>query len=216
MHYADYLAHQLVALERTNRGWMTWNLLLALVPAVLALGLFARPHRRRAGWWAGVVAFALFLPNAPYVVTDLVHLRADVARADSDGVVLAGVLPMYGAFVALGFLAYLACTELVGREVRSVRPATPQWAVELVLHAVSALGIVLGRIARLNSWDTLTAPTGTAERVFTTLTWRGAPVAFVAVLVAVAATHLVVRTLAVAAGRAATAAWRRWPLARSA
>ena len=49
-----------------------------------------------------------------------------------------------------------------------------------------ALGIVLGRIARLNSWDTVTAPAGTVERVFATLTWRGAPVAFVAVFVAVA------------------------------
>ena len=35
--------------------------------------------------------------------------------------------------------------------------------------------------------------------MFTTLTWRGAPVAFGAVFVVVAATHLVVRTLVVAA-----------------
>ena len=68
---------------------------------------------------------------------------------------------------------------------------------------VSALGIVLGRLARLNSWDTVTEPVGTAERIFVTLSWRGAPVAFVAILVAVWATHLVVRTMAVACSRSA-------------
>ena len=199
MAYVDYLAHQLVGLVRTNRFWMTWNLVLATIPAVLAVWLFARPHRRSIAWWAGVAVFALFLPNAPYVITDLIHLRTDAAAAASDGVVVFGVLPLYGAFVAAGVLAYLVCTELVGREVRSVRPDVPRWAVDMALHLLCALGIVLGRIARLNSWDTLTAPAGTAEKVFTTLTWRGAPVAFVIVLVAVAAVHLVVRTLVFAA-----------------
>jgi len=197
--YLDYLAHQLVGLVRTNRSWMTWNLILATIPTVLAVVLFARPHRRSVGWWAGAAVFALFLPNAPYVITDLIHLRTDAASAASDGVVVFGVLPLYGAFVAAGMLAYLACTELVGREVRSVRTDVPPWAVDMALHLLCALGIVLCRIARLNSWDTITAPAGTAETVFTTLTWRGAPVAFVVVLVAVAAVHLVVRTLVFAA-----------------
>jgi uncharacterized membrane protein len=133
------------------------------------------------------------------VITDLIHLRTDAARAGSDGVLVFGVLPLYGAFVTAGVLAYVLCTELVGREIRSLRPAVPRWAIEGALHLLCALGIVLGRIARLNSWDTITAPAGTAEKVFTTLTWRGAPMAFVAVFVAVALAHLVVRTLVFAA-----------------
>jgi uncharacterized membrane protein len=207
--YLQFLAHEILDVVRSNRFWMTWNLILAVIPAGLALALFARPHRRTAVWWFGVAVFVAFLPNAPYVVTDLIHLRGDAADAASDGVLVFGVLPLYAAFVTAGFLAYLVCTELVAREVRAARPAVRRWTVDLAVHLVCALGIVLGRIARLNSWDTITEPVGTAERIFTTLTWRGAPAAFVAIFVAVALTHLVLRTLVVAGADAARDAHHR-------
>jgi uncharacterized membrane protein len=207
--YLQSLVGGIADVVRANRPWMTWNLVLAMVPAVLAVVLLARPHQRTIAWWAGIAVFVAFLPNAPYVVTDLIHLRSDASRAGSDGVLVFGVLPLYAGFVLAGFVAYLLCTELVAREVRSVRPGTRRWVVELALHALCALGIVLGRIARLNSWDTITRPVGTAEQIFVTLTWRGAPAAFVAIFVAVLVTHLVLRTLVVAAVDAARSVHRR-------
>lgn len=213
MAYLDALAHDIVGLVRTNRDWMIWNLLLAAVPAVLAVALFARPHRRKVGWCIGVGVFLLFLPNAPYVVTDLIHLRGDAARASSDGAVVAGVLPLYGGFILAGFLAYVLCTELVTHEIRRHRPGVARWSIEIGLHALCAIGIVLGRLARLNSWDTIAAPAGTVEQVFTTLTWRGAPVAVMVVFLAVWATHLVVRTLAAAVLRSGTQLFGRFSAA---
>ncbi|MEZ5381920.1 MAG: DUF1361 domain-containing protein [Microthrixaceae bacterium] len=135
------------------------------------------------------------LPNAPYVVTDLVHLRGDVAAAAFDGVVIFGILPMYAAFIGAGFLAYLLSTQLVLREVRSVRPTVARWQVEAPLHLLCAVGVVLGRISRLNSWDVATAPMGSLERMWSTLTWQGAPFAIAIVFVAIWGTHLVVRLL---------------------
>lgn len=199
MSYPRFLAHELVELVRANSAWMTWNLILAVVPAVLAMVLFARPQRRSRLWWAGVSAFVLFLPNAPYVVTDLIHLGPDAQRAGSRGVLLTGIIPLYGAFVAAGFLAYVLCTELVLRAVRETRPRVPRWVVEISVHLVSAMGIVLGRIGRLNSWDTLTQPATTLERTFTTLALADAPLALVTVFLAVTVVHLVVRTLVVRA-----------------
>ncbi|MCU1499645.1 MAG: hypothetical protein JWM47_3598 [Acidimicrobiales bacterium] len=202
MSYPGFLAHELVDLVRDNRSWMTWNLILAVVPAVLAVALFARPRRRGRLWWAGVVAFVLFLPNAPYVVTDLVHLGPDADRVDSRGVLLTGIIPLYAAFVIAGFLAYVLCTELVLRAVREVQPTVPRGAVEVTVHLVSTLGIVLGRIGRLNSWDTVTRPATTLELTFNTLTLERAPVALVTVFVAVAVVHLVVRTVVFSGARA--------------
>lgn len=208
MAHLSLLLQEAALTIRPHRSWMTWNLLLAAVPAALALGLFALPHRRRAAWWLGVVAFVVTLPNAPYVVTDLVHLRHSVSIASTDGKVLGVVLPLYAAFILAGYLSYVLCTELVSREVRDVRPGTPRWLVEAALHVTCTVGILVGRIARLNSWDTVTDPANTVERTFETLTWRWAPAAFVMVLAAVWITHLVVRTLVMATASAGRETWR--------
>ena len=202
MAYLHWLSHEIAGVVRANRFWMTWNLLLAGLPALLAIGLFVRPHRRTALWWAGVAVFALFLPNAPYVITDLVHLRGDVSVAQGDGVVLAGILPLYGGFIVAGFVAYLVSVELVIREVRSVRPAASRWPIELGIHLLCSVGVVIGRISRLNSWDPAASPGSTLERILTTLSWRGAPVAIAAVFVAVTLTYGIVRILLTAVGRA--------------
>ena len=181
---------------RFNRFWMTWNLILAVVPASLSVALFARPHRRTAGWWAGVVLFVLFLPNAPYVVTDLVHLSGDMERAPANSVVLVGVLPGYALFITAGILFYVLAIEMVLRELRRHRPGLSRVPVELGLHAICSVGVILGRITRLNSWDTVADPGSTLVRTWSTLTWRGAPFAFVAIFLAIALATWVVRTLA--------------------
>ena len=195
MGYAEAVAADVVAMIRANRYWMGWNTLLALIPSALAIVLFFRPHRRTTGWWAGVVVFTLFLPNAPYVITDLIHLRWLIGDASGGSVVVFGILPVMAAFITLCYLSYLFCLEGIVREVRSVRPDAPRVLIELPVHAVCAVGVVLGRVARLNSWDTVQNPRWTIEEVFNTLTWRGAPFALVAVFTAMVLTTTVLRIL---------------------
>ncbi|MCB0972528.1 MAG: DUF1361 domain-containing protein [Acidimicrobiales bacterium] len=202
MGYLDAVLSDIAATVRANRFWMGWNTVLAMIPAGLALVLFFRPHRRTAAWWAGVVAFALFLPNAPYVITDLIHLRWLIGRASGGSTVVFGILPLMAAFIAVCYLAYLVCLEGIVREVRSVRPGTARPVIELPVHAVCAVGVVLGRVARLNSWDTVQNPRWTVEEVFNTLSWRGAPFAVVAVFVAMVVTTTVLRVLVDASWRA--------------
>jgi uncharacterized membrane protein len=179
-----------------NRFWMTWNLVLAAIPAVVAVPLFRHRGPRGIGWWAGLVLVALFLPNAPYVVTDLVHLRGDVVSADSDLAVLTGVLPVYAAFIAAGLVAYAVVLREGARYLASVGLGRWRVPAEVAVHAICAVGVVLGRVARLNSWDTVTEPYGTFERVVLTLSWRWAPVAVVATFVTIGAGHWLVRAVA--------------------
>ena len=53
--------------------FLGWNLLLAGIPYGLAGFLSAR----FAGWknWLLIMAWLLFLPNAPYIITDFLHLK---------------------------------------------------------------------------------------------------------------------------------------------
>ena len=185
-----------------NRFWMTWNLILAAIPAVLAPLVFRQRGPRTAGWWAGAGLVLLFLPNAPYVVTDLVHLRWDVIQADSDLAVVSGVLPVYAGFIAAGFVAYSVVLGEAGRYLTSVGLGRWRPAGEVTVHAVCAVGVVLGRVARLNSWEPVTQPYGTLERIVLTLSWRWAPVAVVATFVTIWAGHALTRMIARSAGTA--------------
>jgi uncharacterized membrane protein len=211
MEALTVVARGLVEVAAENGRWMTWNLALAVVPAALAVVLFRYRGQRSAVWWAGAALFTLFLPNAPYVVTDLVHLRDDVLRADSDLVVITAVLPAYAAFIAAGFAAYGLAVGEMGRYLTRIGLGGWRGPAEVATHAVCAVGVLLGRVARLNSWEPMTEPHGTAERVVLTLSWRGAPLAvlvtFAVIWVCHGATRALVRHGVAASG--STAAFLR-------
>jgi uncharacterized membrane protein len=149
-----------------NAPWMGWNLVLALVPLALALLLFRRTERGR-WWWLGAASFVLFLPNAPYVMTDVIHLYTDVRTVQSDAVLSVAVLPQYAVFFLVGVGSYIASLMLAEQYVgrRWVRP---------VAHAVSSIGIFLGRSLRLNSWDVVARPSEVLHGVLSAFSVRGA------------------------------------------
>lgn len=203
-------------LAETNGLWMAWNLVLALVPVALAFVLFtlttrgAQPARRTPVWWVGVVLFVLFLPNAPYLVTDLVHLRADVHRIGPDGPVATTILPVYGALVVAGFLAYYLCLVQVRHYLTRAGLARYQGQVVLGLHALVAVGIFLGRWSRLNSWDAVTSPTATIDRTLGAFTWAAAPVLISVLFVVTATGHYITRAVVEAAWASGARSYRRW------
>jgi uncharacterized membrane protein len=147
-----------------NVGWMGWNMILALVPLVLARFLFG--HRQRPTWllWTGGAVFVAFLPNAPYVLTDILHVPADMAQANGSPWLAAALLAQYGLLIGVGFTAYVLSLVRFERWLRErglSRRAV--LAVDLSLHALCAVGILLGRVFRFNSWDVVTAPHALAD-----------------------------------------------------
>jgi uncharacterized membrane protein len=193
MNHAHSLLGPLAEVVVRNRFWMTWNLILATVPLALAVPLFRHRGPRGLGWWLGLGLLVLFLPNAPYVVTDLVHLRGDVVTARSDLAVVGGVLPAYAAFVAAGFVIYTLVLREAGRWLEAEGLGRWRPGMEVAVHLVCAVGVVLGRVARLNSWEPVTEPHSTVERVVSTLTWRAAPLAVAVLFVVIWAGHALVR-----------------------
>ena len=138
--------------------WMGWNLSLAAIPLLLAWVLFQPGRRRGALWWLGVVVFVAFLPNAAYVLTDVVHLAQDFQRFKRPSVLVGAIIPLYCAY----FLAGLACYSVALTRLRRYLIAAGQTRMalpaEVALHLLVAVGIFLGRVGRLNSWDILARP----------------------------------------------------------
>src|SRR5688572_8126946 len=64
--------------EQGLQVYLVWNLFLAWLPLLFALRIETSEAQGAArGWrfWATVAAWLLFFPNAPYIFTDLTHLR---------------------------------------------------------------------------------------------------------------------------------------------
>ncbi len=155
-----------------NARWMSWNLFLAIVPLILSALLFRRAqlgsspiamppmslHRRHRSWlwWLGVLIFVAFLPNAPYILTDVIHFIDDVQHADSVWLITLVLIPLYGAFIFAGFESYVLSLINVGYYLKQRGLGRYIVGTELAIHALSALGIYLGRFLRFNSWDLVT------------------------------------------------------------
>jgi len=150
----------------SNIGWMGWNLFLALVPLVLAHALFGHQERPRWLLITGGAAFVAFLPNAPYVLTDVLHLPRELTVTHGDHWLAAALVGQYLCLFAAGFAAYVL--SLVRFERWLSDHGASRRAVlitDLSLHALCAVGIVLGRVFRFNSWDLVTNPGGLLDLV---------------------------------------------------
>lgn len=150
----------------SNLGWMAWNIVLAAVPAGLSIPLFRHGRRPSPWWWAGLAVFVAFLPNAPYVLTDVIHFTDDVRRTQSDLVVAFGLIPQYGLLFLAGFGCYAVSVLRLERWLRAQGWSLRRLLVaDVGLHALCAVGIFLGRVFRFNSWDLLTRPDAVADVV---------------------------------------------------
>ena len=152
-----FLAVRILYLKQVAFTGLVWNLFLAWVPLGAALATYA--WRGRRGNWLVVPACAvvwfLFFPNAPYIVTDILHLQP------REGVPYWYDLIMLMAFALTGlFLGYLSL-YLMQEVVRGWLGSAASWVFALVMLGLSAFGIYLGRFVRWNSWDALLEPLNT-------------------------------------------------------
>jgi uncharacterized membrane protein len=150
--------HEAWMLFASHVHWMGWNLILAFVPLAIGASLFRAGSRRTVGWWFGFALFVAFLPNAPYVMSDLVHLPADARAASSTKVVLLGLLPLYACYILAGLEAYVLSLRLLRRYMRTMGSRKFLIAVDVVAAFCAAVGVFLGRVERVNSWDPLLHP----------------------------------------------------------
>lgn len=152
---------------------LTWNLLLAALAVGLAFALVrtVRVHRARGDRMLAVplvlvgAAWLLMLPNTCYLFTEVRHFFDAIEDRDlwSRSMCssparwsLAARSLVVALYAGVGALTY-------GLSIRPVRKlldeigAPTRWILPL-FFAVVALGVYLGLIQRLNSWDVLTHP----------------------------------------------------------
>ncbi len=147
-----------------------WNSFLAYIPLVLSFWLFRSSRPRSLTWWLVFLVFIAFLPNAPYVLTDIIHPINFVRRGYSVWIVTLAVIPQYFLFILAGFEAYVISLMNFGYYLEEEGLKQHIVTMELVIHALCAVGIYLGRFKRFNSWDFVTQPDILAKSIVNDLT----------------------------------------------
>ncbi|GAA1095352.1 DUF1361 domain-containing protein [Tsukamurella strandjordii] len=146
--------------------FLVWNLFLAWIPLVCAIG-FATVRGR--AWLVPLgLGWLAFLPNSPYLVTDLVHL--------GEGANLWRHVLQYGFAAWTGILLGVISLLLVHRRLTREFGARWGWLAVALSVALCAIGVVIGRFQRWNSWDLVTRPD---DVVAATFGWIGSPFAHV-------------------------------------
>src|SRR3954447_21579537 len=138
--------------------FLAWNLFLAWVPLVFAGAAFARARRRFDAFVVGLlVLWLLFFPNAPYMLTDFIHL------GDRPSAPLWYDALMLSSFAWTALLVGFASAYLVQVVVKSVVGRTWSWCVVAGAFALASFGVYLGRFVGFNSWDALVRPGRVAD-----------------------------------------------------
>jgi len=131
--------------------FLAWNLWLAWIPYLIAISLEKIPAKKFLAIPA-LLAWLVFFPNAPYLVTDLLHVHY------RHGIPLWYDVMMLFSFAWTGLLlGFLSLMEVQ----RFLEKRLDKKLVHLLVGAaigLGAFGVYLGRYQRWNTWDLLTAP----------------------------------------------------------
>lgn len=150
-----FLLVRAVASGEYKFSFFPGNLLLAWIPLLAALGfnsLRVRRSRRKALFVFSALTWFFFYPNAPYLITDLVHLKTRLPIPRWYDL----VMMMSFAWTGL-FLGYLSL-YLMQEAVREWKGRVAGWCFAISMLALGALGVFVGRFWRWNSWEVLTNP----------------------------------------------------------
>lgn len=115
-------------------------------------------HKRSILWWIGLFPFIATLPNAPYILTDVIHFYSAVRSVNSAFGITLVILPIYILFIGSGWFAYVFSLINIDRYLDKYQLDQYTNIIELIIHLLCAIGIYIGRFLRFNSWDLVTAP----------------------------------------------------------
>jgi uncharacterized membrane protein len=147
------LAVRILHSGRSTFDFLAWNLFLALIPLALsAVLVIPRRDPSLPVRTVLLVLWVLFFPNAPYILTDFVHLGPDPPIPVWFDVVLFASYAWTGLFV--GFVAL----DLIDRAFLGRLGTLRRLAGLGALFLATGAAIYLGRVREVNSWDLLIRP----------------------------------------------------------
>jgi uncharacterized membrane protein len=148
--------------EDTHLSFLIWNLFLAWIPLLILYIISALPQKAINS----VIAIALFFfwlifyPNAPYLITDLVHIATIPISLTFNNTDLLSWLKITLIFLSiwLGILLSFYSLYPIHNLVKNKTSNFFGKIFVIGFSIISSYGIYIGRFTRLNSWDLFSSP----------------------------------------------------------
>ena len=134
--------------------FLNWNLFLAFIPWGLSSFAVLKPKLRhsRVTMIILLLSWLLFFPNAPYILTDLFHLRSKSSMPVWFDLVL--ILSFAWTGLLFGLLSLWDIERILKNSIQQ------RWIpmISVLLLFLGSFGIYVGRYLRWNSWDIIKEP----------------------------------------------------------
>ncbi len=151
------LALRMIVAGNLKFWFMIWNLFLAWVPLIFALGIRIKLAKKPLMDWQNLGLLALwlgFLPNSFYLISDLIHLQSS-----GEASVLYDAAMMTSFIINGLILGYISVYIVHMQLLKLLKPRTVHIILGLVFLACG-FATYLGRYLRWNTWDILLNPAG--------------------------------------------------------
>lgn len=138
-----------------NKFFILWNLLLAFIPYLLVLQLHLRKNISSSHLILTFIPWFIFLPNAPYIITDLKHIKiVDVNETlfESIFILSFAITGLYLGFLSLRDMIIVLCQKGWITNKSSI------YVFQNFTLILCAIGVYVGRELRWNSWDIFKEP----------------------------------------------------------
>lgn len=145
--------------------FLIWNLFLAYTPLALTTLLVSKVQwiEKKLSFYPLFLCWLLLLPNAPYIITDFIHLQKELAVPVWFDVLLLISFTITGLLFGLASMSHMY-TILASRNGKRIAHV-----LMLAVCLLSAYGIYLGRYLRYNSWDVIQRPMAIVNDVLLSL-----------------------------------------------
>lgn len=149
------IALRYVSTNNITYFYLAWNMFLAWIPLIIIKIWEVRLLQKPLKKWKSVIMFGLwllFFPNAPYIITDLIHLNNRFHPSSWSDILMLFTCAFTGLIV--GLYSLHITHNLLNRFFNKF----VAWSIVSFSILLSGFGIYLGRVQRWNSWDLFTNP----------------------------------------------------------
>ncbi|WP_162820125.1 DUF1361 domain-containing protein [Kordia sp. SMS9] len=142
--------------------FLVWNLFLAIIPYAISSWLlhtrWIRKHTFPLCIFLGI--WLLFLPNAPYLITDLMHLRYAKSSVIWFDALLLFAFALNGLLLGIFSLQHVFQVLMERWNVKTAK------RILFCVVFLCGFGMYLGRFLRWNSWELFSDPMLLAQDCF--------------------------------------------------